>query len=61
MRRILAENARRKRTLKRGGARVRCELDAAQVVAPEPREDILALDTALTQLATTDRTATELV
>jgi RNA polymerase sigma factor (TIGR02999 family) len=61
MRRILVENARRKRTLKRGGGRVRRELDAAELLAPEPREDLLALDAALTELATTDRTAAELV
>jgi RNA polymerase sigma factor (TIGR02999 family) len=61
MRRILVENARRKRTLKRGGTRARCDLDAAELLAPEPREDLLALDTALTELATTDRTAAELV
>ena len=61
MRRILVENARRKRTLKRGGARTRRELDEAELLAPEPREDLLALDEALTQLARTDPTAAELV
>jgi RNA polymerase sigma factor (TIGR02999 family) len=61
MRRILVENARRKRTLKRGGGRVRRELDEAELLAPEPREDLLALDEALTVLATTDRTAADLV
>ena len=55
MRRILIENARRKRTLKRG------ELDEAELLTPEPREDLLALDEALTQLAATDRTAADLV
>jgi RNA polymerase sigma factor (TIGR02999 family) len=61
MRRILVDNARRKRTLKRGGARTRRDLDAAQLAAPEPREDLVALDEALTELAATDRTAAELV
>jgi RNA polymerase sigma factor (TIGR02999 family) len=61
MRRILVENAHRKHTLKRGGALRRRELDAAELVAPEPREDLLALDEALTQLATADRTAADLV
>ena len=61
MRRILVENARRKRTLKRGGARVRRELEEAELAAPEPREDLLALDEALTLLATRDRTAADLV
>jgi RNA polymerase sigma factor (TIGR02999 family) len=61
MRRILVENARRKHRLKRGGAMVRRELDEAELLAPEPREDLLALDEALTQLAAKDRTAAELV
>ena len=61
MRRILVENARRKRTFKRGGALARRELDDAELLAPEPREDLLALDDALTELATSDRTAADLV
>src|SRR5579871_5821253 len=61
MRRILVENARRKRTLKRGGALGRRELDAAELLAPEPREDLLALDDALTALAAKDPAAAELV
>jgi len=61
MRRILVENARRKRRLKRGGGVVRRELEEAELLAPEPREDLLALDEALTQLAATDRAAADLV
>jgi RNA polymerase sigma factor (TIGR02999 family) len=61
MRRILVENARRKHTLKYGGALARRDLDEAALLAPEPREDLLALDEALTELATTDRIAAELV
>jgi RNA polymerase sigma factor (TIGR02999 family) len=61
MRRILVDNARRKRSLKRGGGLVRHALDEAELLAPEPREDLLALDEALTQLADTDRAAAELV
>jgi RNA polymerase sigma factor (TIGR02999 family) len=61
MRRILVDNARRKRTLKHGGALVRRELDEAELLAPEPREDLLALDEALTLLASQDRTAADLV
>jgi RNA polymerase sigma factor (TIGR02999 family) len=61
MRRILVENARRKRCLKRGGGLERRELDEAMLMAPEPREDLLALDEALTQLAATDRAAASLV
>src|SRR5262245_2408972 len=44
MRRILIDNARRKRSQKRGGARQRQQLDA--VAAPEPEEDLVALDEA---------------
>jgi RNA polymerase sigma factor (TIGR02999 family) len=61
MRRILVENARRKRALKHGGALVRRELDEAALLAPEPREDLVTLDKALTLLAETDRTAANLV
>jgi RNA polymerase sigma factor (TIGR02999 family) len=61
MRRILVDNARRKRCIKRGGGLVRRELDEAELLAPEPREDLLALDDALTQLAALDRAAAELV
>ncbi len=61
MRRILIENARRRRALKRGGPLVRRELNEAELLAPEPREDLLALDEALTALATKDATAAQLV
>jgi RNA polymerase sigma factor (TIGR02999 family) len=61
MRRILVENARRRRTLKRCGRSVRREVDEAALLTPEPHADHLALDEALTVLATTDRTAAELV
>jgi RNA polymerase sigma factor (TIGR02999 family) len=61
MRRILVENVRRKRALKRGGGRARQPLDEAELLAPEPREDLLALDEALTELAATDKAAADLV
>jgi RNA polymerase sigma factor (TIGR02999 family) len=61
MRRILVENARRKKSLKRGGARKRQEFDEENLVAPEPPDELLALDEALSQLATTDAKAAELV
>jgi RNA polymerase sigma factor (TIGR02999 family) len=60
MRRILVENARRKRSLKRGGG-ARRALEEAELLAPEPREDLIALDEALTELAATDRAAADLV
>jgi RNA polymerase sigma factor (TIGR02999 family) len=61
MRRILVESARSKRRLKRGGGRARLPLEEAELLAPEPDEDVLALDEALTELAATDRAAAELV
>lgn len=61
MRRILVENARRKKRLKRGGELTRQELDEAQIVAPGPPEDLVALDGALTKLAAQDAAAAQLV
>ena len=61
MRRILVENARRKKSLKRGGDRSRQDLDALEIALPEIPEDLIALDEALTKLAATDRPAADLV
>jgi RNA polymerase sigma factor (TIGR02999 family) len=61
MRRILVESVRRKKSLKRGGGRARQDVDENQLAAPALREDLLALDEALTKLAATNRTAAELV
>ncbi len=61
MRRILVENARRKAALKRGGGLARQEFDEALLAAPEPREDLLALDEALEKLAGQDPVNAELV
>jgi RNA polymerase sigma factor (TIGR02999 family) len=61
MRRILVESARRRRSLKRGGGRAREELAEDLIAAPEPREDLLALDEALTRFAAVDPQAARLV
>lgn len=61
MRRILVDAARRKKRLKRGGDQVRQELEQVEIVAPEVREDLVALDEALDRLAAVDRQAAELV
>jgi RNA polymerase sigma factor (TIGR02999 family) len=61
MRRILVESARRKGALKRGGGVARQELDEAALLMPEPREDLLELDEALTELAAADHAAADLV
>src|SRR5262245_46593740 len=50
MRRILIENARRKRAERHGGRLERQDLDAIAIVAPTASEDLLALDEALTKL-----------
>lgn len=61
MRRILVENARRKKRLKRGGQLERVDLEEVNLPSPMPDDDLLALDEALTQLAQTDARAAELV
>jgi len=47
MRRILIENARRKKAEKHGGGRQRLELDEAQSIVDSPPEELLARDEAL--------------
>ena len=61
MRRILVENARRKRSLKHGGDRMRHDIDALQLAAPELGDDLLALDEALHRLAQKDPLKAELI
>jgi RNA polymerase sigma factor (TIGR02999 family) len=61
MRRILVENARRKGSRKHGGGLVRKDLDDVRPAAPEPSEELLALDEALDRLATKDPLKAELV
>ena len=60
MRRILVDNARRKQSKKRGGARAPLDLD--QLAATSERsDDVLDIDAALTGLAGADPQAAELV
>src|SRR5262245_38924283 len=47
MRRIVIENARRKRTEKHGGLLERQDFNAIDIEAPAPSQDVLALDEAL--------------
>ena len=61
MRRILVDNARRKRGLKHGGDRRRQPLDPNDIAVPEAADDLLALDAALTRLAATEPKVAELV
>ena len=51
MRRILVENARRKKALKNGGRFEQVPLDQVDVALPVRSDDLLALDEALTLLA----------
>ena len=61
MRRILVEAARRKRRGKHGGDRSRLGLHDAQPAAADARDDLVALDAALTLLASVDPQAAKLV
>jgi RNA polymerase sigma factor (TIGR02999 family) len=61
MRRILIDAVRRKKTLRRGGARGRCDLlDRDLLVAPV-EEELLDLDEALARLGKVEKRAAELV
>ncbi len=61
MRRILVERARRKHSRKRGGDRIRVELDEASLTAAQDSAELLAVDEALTGLAAVDAQAAALV
>ncbi|MCA9728076.1 MAG: sigma-70 family RNA polymerase sigma factor [Candidatus Eisenbacteria bacterium] len=54
MRRILVEQARRKRSAKRGGGQANLDLDEIDVALETPEVDVLALDRALQQLQEDD-------
>ena len=61
MRRILVEQARRKRRLKRGGDKERVDLNEAEIAFVGPADDIVALDDALVRLAQKHPEKVELV
>ena len=61
MRRILVENARRKKRLKHGGGLERVDVEAVDLPGPMPEDELLALDEALTRLAEINAEAAELV
>jgi len=61
MRRILVEQARHKRRLKRGGERRRVDLDSACAVSEPPSVDLLVLDEALSKLTVDEPAKAELV
>jgi RNA polymerase sigma factor (TIGR02999 family) len=61
MRRILVENARRKKRLRHGGGLQRVDLAEVDVPSPIPDDELLALDEALNKLAQNNPDAVELV
>ena len=61
MRRILIDNARRKKRLKHGGNRLRVELDKVDLSIDGPSDDLIALDEALEKLAQEDKVSAELI
>jgi RNA polymerase sigma factor (TIGR02999 family) len=61
MRRILVENARRKKRLRHGGGSPRLDLDGVDPAGAAPAEELLALDEALELLASKDPDAAQLV
>jgi RNA polymerase sigma factor (TIGR02999 family) len=63
MRRILVENARRKRTIRGGGEMQRVDLDEATLVEPQQRvaDDLIALDEALAKFGRVDPLKADLV
>jgi RNA polymerase sigma factor (TIGR02999 family) len=61
MRRILVDNARRKRSLKRGGHLKRLDLDPVETVGAAPPEELLAISEALEKFAGHDADKAELV
>jgi RNA polymerase sigma factor (TIGR02999 family) len=61
MRRILVEQARRKKAEKRGGQADRQELQESRIAAPQPDEDLLAVHDALDELSVADPEAANLV
>src|SRR5262245_29732237 len=61
MRRILVDTARRKRSKKRGGDRVRLDLNQLAAATSERIDEVLDIDAALVGLASADPQAAELV
>jgi RNA polymerase sigma factor (TIGR02999 family) len=61
MRRILVENARKKRRIKRGGEHDRLNLDEASITTDEQDIGLLALDEALAKLEEIDPEKANLV
>lgn len=61
MRDVLVEDARRKKSQKRGGERQRVTIDEAHLVIESPTDDMIALDRALRRLESIDPQGAEIV
>ena len=61
MRRILVDQARRKRSLRRGGNLQRHPIEDQEIEAPEPSMDVLAIHEALERFQGVDATAAQIV
>lgn len=61
MRRILIDNARRKRALRHGGGRQRMDIQELEIVAAVQDEDLLEVNEALERFAAQDKQKAELV
>jgi RNA polymerase sigma factor (TIGR02999 family) len=61
MRRILIENARRKKARRHGGGQVRLDIQEVEIAAPAKEDELLAIDLALEKLSALDKPKAELV
>ncbi len=61
MRRILIENARRKRALRHGGGQKRCDIQEVEIAAAVKDDELLAVHEALDKFAAQDPRKAELV
>ncbi len=61
MRRILTDEARAKKSLRRGGGALEVSLDVAPMVAPQASADLVAVDDALNRLAKEDERKSQVV
>lgn len=61
MRRVLIDNSRRKKRLKRGGDNQRADLEMSHIALPEMPEDIEAIHEALDKFSQSEPTIAELV
>jgi len=61
MRRILIENARRKKALRHGGGQERLDVQEIEIAAPAQDDELLAINEALDKLAAMDKAKAELV